>query len=455
MQVYPAIKARIGDWDYYIVRMTMREVAREVQLASDLWEDKTLSEAIQRVVDESRVKQQIVNFLTRRDDRFFSSLVVAAIGGNPSFSPIETRFTDTFGELTFQVDPRYFALDGQHRLRAIQEVMADPAGAPSGFADEQLSVIVVVREHQAVDDSLWLQRYRRLFSSLNRYAKPTDSDTNIIMDEDDVVAIVTRRLITDHEFFRAPDREKQSFRVQTKGKNVRSGASHFTSLQTLYEINKTMLMTAERRRKWGRPRELKAFLQFRPEESDIDLYYAEVAKCWEALLDAVPVLRERPEVMRVHELPTANEEGYRDHLLFWPIGQEVLAEVVRALLDAAHVGTEAEVQEMVKTLAPLASVPWVLHDPPWRFLLLVPPEEGDKSWRIRNEERKRALEVAGRLVRWLVQLDPLDDASVRELRKDWRALLYPEPSEEGEVEAMWKAVVGARAGILTETPEQF
>ena len=321
MQVYPAIKARIGDWDYYIVRMTMREVAREVQLASDLWEDKTLSEAIQRVVDESRVKQQIVNFLTRRDDRFFSSLVVAAIGGNPSFSPIETRFTDTFGELTFQVDPRYFALDGQHRLRAIQEVMADPAGGPSGFADEQLSVIVVVREHQAVDDSLWLQRYRRLFSSLNRYAKPTDPDTNIIMDEDDVVAIVTRRLITDHEFFRAPDREKQSFRVQTKGKNVRSGASHFTSLQTLYEINKTMLMTAERRRKWGRPRELKAFLQFRPEESDIDRYYAEVAKCWEALLDAVPVLREPPEVnarTRAADGQRGGLSGSPAVLAYWP-----------------------------------------------------------------------------------------------------------------------------------------
>ena len=86
MQVYPAIKSRMGDWDYYIVRMTMREVAREVQLASDLWEDRTLSDAIQRVLDESRVKDQIVNFLARRTDRFFSSLVVAAIGGNPSFA---------------------------------------------------------------------------------------------------------------------------------------------------------------------------------------------------------------------------------------------------------------------------------------------------------------------------------------------------------------------------------
>ena len=189
MQVYPAMKARMGDWDYYIVRMRMRDIAHEVQLASALWDDRTLSDAIQRVLDESRVKQGLVNFLARRDDRFFASLVVAAIGGNPSWTPIESRFRDSFGELAFEEDPKYYALDGQHRLRAIQELMADLSGAPAGFADEQMSVIVVVREHQRVDDDLWLQRYRRLFSSLNRYARPTGADTNIIMDEDDVFAI--------------------------------------------------------------------------------------------------------------------------------------------------------------------------------------------------------------------------------------------------------------------------
>ena len=89
MRLYPAIRARMGDWVYYIVRMTMREVASEVRLASDLWDDRTLSTAIQRMLDESRVKTQIVNYLTRRDDRFFASLVVAAIGGNPAWKSAE------------------------------------------------------------------------------------------------------------------------------------------------------------------------------------------------------------------------------------------------------------------------------------------------------------------------------------------------------------------------------
>ena len=448
MQLYPAIKAHMGDWHYYIVRMTMREVAREVQLASQLWEDRTLSDAIQREIDQSRVKQQIVNFLSRRNDRFFSSLVVAAIGGNPTWTPLESRFRDSFGELSFETDPKYYALDGQHRLKAITELMEDPAGAPTGFADEQVSVIVVVREHQALEEELWLQRYRRLFSSLNRYAKPTDADTNIIMDEDDVVAIVTRRLITDHEFFRAPHKERDSFRVQTKGKNLRSGAPHFISLQTLYEVNKTIWMATQRRRKLGRAKDLKVFLQFRPEENEIDLQYQYVSNCWDAILRAVPVLREEPERMRTHQLPEPNPDGFRDHLLFWPIGQELFAEVARSLLDGAELSDDAEVATMAAALDPLGRVPWDVHGAPWRYLLLVRPSETE-GWRMRSEDRRPAVDVASRIVRWMVGLDPLSDDQANALQRDWRNLLYRPPPEENLTEAMWREVMEARARIVT------
>ena len=439
----------MGDWDYYVVRMTMREVAREVQLASDLWEDRTLSDAIQRVLDESRVKQQIVNFLSRRSDRFFSSLVVAAIGGNPKWTPMESRFGETFGELSFEVDPRYYALDGQHRLKAIQELLADPAGAPPGFSDEQLSVIVVVREHQTVDDDLWLQRYRRLFSSLNRYAKPTDEDTNIIMDEDDVFAIVTRRLITEHEFFRAPYPERKSFKVLTKGKNLQSQAPHFTSLQALYEMNKTLLMTWERRRQWGRARDLKVYLQFRPDESEIDRYYKSLCNCWDGLLLAVPILRESPESMRTHNLPDPNLDDQQDHLLFWPIGQELLAETARQLLDQSELGDDADVLAVEVALRPLAEVPWELHGSPWCYLLLVPTSPDERGWRIRSEDRKAALDVAGRLLRWAVGLDVLDEDGTVTLREDWKNLLYPETPRKDRMEEMWLEIDTARARILT------
>ena len=447
MQLYPAMQAKMGDWTYYVVRMTMREVSREFQLASDLWEDVTLSSAIQRAIDESRVKQQIVNFLSRRDDRFFSSLVVAAIGGNPTWTPFETRFGDCFGELSFERDPRYYALDGQHRLKAIWELLSDPAGAPSGFADEQISVIVVVKEHQTANGDVWLQRYRRLFSSLNRYAKPTDADTNIIMDEDDVFAIITRRIISEHWFFRTELPEQDSYKVLTKGKNLKSGLPQFTSLQTLYDMNSTLVMTPELRRRLGRAKDLKLYLQFRPEDSEIDRCFLLVSNIWDALLGAIPALAEKPEQMRAHNLQVSDAEECQDNLLFWPIGQELLAEATRSLLDRAGHGDESDVEAMTETLEPLALVPWELHGPPWVNLLLVPDPVKESTWRMRNEDRKAALGVARRLIRWIAGIDTLSPDDAGDLRTEWKDSLYPEP-EEHVIEEMWEKVLEARGRVL-------
>ena len=448
MQLYPGIRGRMGDWDYYMVRMTMREVAREVMLASDLWEDRTLGDAIQRELDESRVKQQIVNFLSRRPDRFFASIVVAAIGGNPKWTPLDTRFGEAFGELSFGSDPRYYALDGQHRLRAIQELMSDLTGAPDGFDQEQLSVLVIVREDQDVNDATWLQRYRRLFSSLNRYARPTNLDTNIIMDEDDIFAIVTRRLITDHSFFRSGGRERESFRVLTKGKGLKTGSSHFTSLQTLYSMNKVLLTPEETRRKWGSAKDMKVHLQFRPEEAEVDRWCDFGSRTWDALLLAIHDLGKQPEFMRSHEIPDPNPDGHRDHLLFWPVGQELLSEVARALMDRSHLDEDADVQSMAAALSPLSRVSWELQDAPWRHLLLVPMKPGGSSWRMRSEDRKAAVAVATALLRWIVGLDDLDGDDANALRESWSSLLYPEQTSVDNVEALWREIADRREAVL-------
>ena len=74
MNLYPALRASMGDWVYYIVKMKMRELAQEVMFASEVHTDATLDEAIQRALNESRAKTSIVDFLRRRDDRFFASI---------------------------------------------------------------------------------------------------------------------------------------------------------------------------------------------------------------------------------------------------------------------------------------------------------------------------------------------------------------------------------------------
>ena len=47
-----------------------------------------------------------------------------------------------------------------------------------------------------------MERTRRLFTTLNRYAKPVKKSEIIALDEDDIIAIITRELVEKYPLFR-------------------------------------------------------------------------------------------------------------------------------------------------------------------------------------------------------------------------------------------------------------
>ena len=467
MELYPALRASMGDWTYYIVKMRMREVAAEVKFGSQVHSDFTLDEAIQRTIKESRVKKEIVTYLTGRTDRFFASLVVAAIGGSPKFYPVsvsddpqfeifadEETIEQSFGVLRFSGDQDYYALDGQHRLKAIKTLLQpedemERIEPPRGFENEEISVLMVIRPPDSTDDT-WLSSYRRLFSSLNRYAKPTDKDTNIIMDEDDVFAMLTRRLIATHDFFKAPGRHIESLRVQTKGRPLKEGTSHFTSLQQLYDLNEKLLRTPYRVNSgWGpgpdaeRTNDVKQFKLFCPPEDYIEELFAELVLYWDALIEVIPDLKLNPGNSRNHQADSS-AGGDADNVLFWPIGQDVMISVARALLDRRlDDPDEPTLEQAVMALGPLGKIDWRLHRVPWRGLLLVSAFDGrtnSRKWAMRNEGRKQATDTAKRVLRWITGSDQADEREEDRLRNELEGQLILPPEEStlglwGEVRA--------------------
>ena len=480
--MYPAIEASMGRWTYYIVKMTISDLAKEVELSSDVHQDKTLDEAIQREINKSRAKQDLVVYLHDREDRFLNSIVVAALGGSPTFSSL--RLADTpenaffraidqsFGVLTFAGGQKYYALDGQHRLAAIKTILEPTDDKDDRFArdyvseefrqrfrDEEISVIMVVQdpgEDEPVRNEI-LKDYRRLFSSLNRYAKATDKNTNYIMDEDDGIAILTRRLISEHNFFKwTVDKPSEYSIVKTsKGKNLKSSDSYFTQIEVLYDLNFEFLTSSSRsaggwklngretiphkdfERIWARRR---------PDEEALDDYYRELAGIWDGVFGTLPELRRPAIEMRVHN-PTDDraDVGAQDHALFWPIGQYVLGRIVRQLLDDYSTQVSKDVLErgeVDKALSPLKRVEWSLHKEPWRHLLLVQVRDkaGNLSWTMRSEARAAAVRVAGEVLEFLVGVNPLDEESQEALRRRWADHLLPLPDED-YARRMWQAVL--------------
>ena len=469
MNIYPALRSHMGTWTYYTVKMSASELSQNVKYASEVHDDRTLDRAIQRVLDESRVKKDIVEYLKRQPNRFFSSIVVAVLEGNPIFYPVKVtddprfeifhddqKLNDVFGVLKFDGTQKYYALDGQHRLSAIKTLLdrTEPAsdGAPIGFEKDEFSVIVVVPSKEESNET-FRQKYRRLFSNLNRYAKPMDQATNIIMDEDDTFAILTRRLLTDHTFFHSDAyRQIESEKIKTtKGKNLKTGDPYFTSIETLYEMNIELLSSSQRSTYgWGTVTEegpdLKTFKKFRPSDEYIDSLYDELTIYWDGLLEELPDLHNPPPKMRFHEITDRQNKSGTDHLLFWPIGQQMLAEIARELLNKRlHDHANPTLDTVKYALKGLNQLEWQLHQAPWKHFLLVPtinPRTGQRRWIMRSEDRTKAVRCGQIIQQWILGLEDDNKNFIGNLRNQWESFLIPgEWQSEGVVDESWQQVV--------------
>ena len=476
MNIYPALRSRMGTWNYYIVKMSARELSQNVMYASEVHDDRTLDRAIQRELNKSRVKKEIVEYLKRQPHRFFSSIVIAVLEGNPKFEPVEVtadpRFTlvhnnrrlnEAFGILQFDGTEKYYALDGQHRLSAIKTLLDrnDPLsdGAPGDIEDDELSVIVVVPSEEDTRQS-FMKKYRRLFSYLNRYARKTTQTTNIIIDEDDTFAIITRRLITDHAFFQSDAlRQRESTRIKTiKSKNLKTGDSYFTSIETLYNMNIALLSSSKRLTiGWGLDSEkgpdLKNFIRFRPSSEEyIDNLYDELSLYWDGLLAELPILHSHPIKMRFHELTDRKNKDGTDHLLFWPIGQEMLAEITRELLNERLNDPENPTADTVRyALKGLSQLEWELHHTPWQHFLLVPTttRAGQRKWIIRNEDRTKVVRLGQIIQQWILGLEYDDMDFAENLKSQWKnfLILGDPPLSAEAIDELWQQVEDRKSAM--------
>src|SRR5436309_1902474 len=89
--VVPAIRGKMGSTTYYETTMSARELARTARAASegDEWADATIEERIQRELNEKRVRNEIVPYLLKSQDRFFGSLIVMIYEGEVVFEDVQ------------------------------------------------------------------------------------------------------------------------------------------------------------------------------------------------------------------------------------------------------------------------------------------------------------------------------------------------------------------------------
>lgn len=398
----PAFKARVGDWNYYICHMKYGEVARQVGFAYELGGNQDLSTMIQRGISVRTA--EITEYLLKSEHRFLGALIVAAWGGEPEYIPVEITDQDglvtgldrQFGVLTFDGTQQYFALDGQHRLKAIKDaIRKNPE-----IGAEDICVLMVA--HFDTEDGR--QRTRRLFTNINRNAKVTTGAENIVLDEDDGVAILTRRFLTDHHFLSETGRVKVISKSGDEGEmslasnNIQKGDKHaWTTIKVLYDCLGYLTFDLH-------PSMRNA--SARPSNDVLDQSYLALSKRLDALLERCGELQQKlqsaPSARDVRAPKDKENEG---HPFMRPVIQKAICRVVA---DVVQSGRITWGDAMLK----LADLPWKLSEAPWTC---VYSPESSKMFTTKefSELLDRAL---------VAHISPPSKAFVADFRKDYKAL---------------------------------
>ena len=354
----PAIRATIGTWVYYLATMRFEDVSKYVKrVDNELHNSELLREMLQRSITNNY--KSIASYIETQDERFFNALVLAVYDGTPTWHEVRLEYETgeefyDLGILELTGEEKIFPVDGQHRVEGIKKVIQDT----DLYNNEQIPVIFIGHK----TDAEGMQRSRRLFSTLNRYAKPVSMRDIIALDEDDVVAIVSRDLIDSHPLFSSG----RLLDSKTKAVPENDGKA-FTSIITFYECNLELLwllikdkdiLNSEGTKVKGRSK-LKEYIRKRPSDEVIIAFGELCNSFWNELIhaykDVADYLSNPPDT-----LPYRNRQG--GNILFRPVA---LIPFVRA---AVRVSAEKK-SDFSETFSELPISLLSITNPIWRNII--------------------------------------------------------------------------------------
>jgi DNA sulfur modification protein DndB len=405
----PAMRGAMGDWVYYATLLPFSEACARIKRTEEVHKSQLLRRMIQRALTPR--SKTIATYLEKQRQRFFNAVVIGVYGGQPEWNRVQIKKSDLFdpsalsdrvseslGILTLRGDEKLFAIDGQHRIEGIKEFGRKIGNKELLGLEDEICAIFVAH----TNSTQGLQRTRRLFATLNRYAKPVSFTEIIALDEDDVVAIACRQLLEQHPLF------KQGRVSLEKRKSLAAqDTRNFTSLTAMYQATDIYLMEGKRSQ-WV------AFKTVRPaDEAVINRFVKRANRFWDFLIKAAPQLKRVENLEPEQALPKSYRSNSGGDLLFRPIAPPIVAISLR---KANSLGMSDEV-----FFSRFSKIPRNLSKAPWIGTLW------DGANMLVAEKNQ---ELAKRIILWMVNCDP-KEKKIKEsdIRKRLGEILNREPED--------------------------
>ena len=358
-----AFREKTGDWIYYLTWFTYKEVSTYVKrIDKELHQSKSLNDMIQRSLTEN--VDRIASYIEKQSERFFNALVLAVYDGDPQWREVELDYGKgeryDLGILELNGEENIFPVDGQHRVEGIKRVLERNKDGKYDF--ETIPVILI--GHKKTPEGM--QRTRRLFSTLNRYAKPVTLNDIIALDEDDIIAIATRHLIENNLLFH----EERLINQKQKAIPNRDKVA-YTNIISLYECNTELLRYFIRDKKiyfneklLRGKRKIQEYCRIRPSEEEISEFIRFVDTYWEAYSQNITAIRRYLSIEIKDNPATEFRNDHGGNLLFRPVAQRPFVLCALSLYESLH--------DFDKVMFVLNKVNYTITDRVWEYIVWNP-----------------------------------------------------------------------------------
>lgn len=183
---FPAMRGSIGGRTYYTTQMPLSVVPKVLAFADSELDPQDRE---QRKLNSKRIPDIAHYIKLNEGEGYLFSAITASHRGGVDFTPVPG--SENLGVVEVDLASASFLInDGQHRAAAINMALRD---MPS-LGDDSISVILFPYENKG--------RAQQMFSDLNRFVKKTSKSIDILFDQRDIVARVTRDVVEQVSVFK-------------------------------------------------------------------------------------------------------------------------------------------------------------------------------------------------------------------------------------------------------------
>jgi DNA sulfur modification protein DndB len=345
------LKGKLGSTEYYVATMPISEAVSRLSIPRDMpgWSDLSIEERDQRDINYKRVRDQIAPYFASDKDRFIGSLIVAikstdqpefetTIDAGIKMPKAYLASLGNIGILHFSGKEQLYPLDGQHRLAALKFAITGKDEKENelkfdldpNLHEEQITLILVPYD---------VLKARKIFNKVNKYAKKTTKAENLIINDDDIIAVISREVVAPLIGERV---------VNSKGNTLSKSAGEFTTLATIYEATKDYLEAIENDG-------AKINIEVLPHASREKIWRAAAESFWKSLIENVEKFSEA-----LHD-PSENGDEKRAELretyapILKPFSQRIVIEVIKRLSEPDDTGSRMDLKDI---FAGINSVNW-------------------------------------------------------------------------------------------------